>query len=493
MEVEAKQFSENLWYEKENNNVRVFTIDKEDLCTFILEFDEDKLVMKYDIVNFNDKFIESLLVWEMVMSLINSALINGCGCLELKSIPMDINLFAKLVNATYINSFGERFKTKKIAQNPLIDVEFEIIQQRNTHYIQQAYLRKFSSNRSECEITGDKNKARIFMFNKKLGNLETLGKTPIEKKYGPKISSIAKEEYFHSLLFEVTIANTLEKNTPPITDEIIKTKSISKLSERDKEELIKYIIFTWQRPKEARLNIKEVMEKAYLLEAKRFFKDEIPPNVRVEYNEISLRIQHEQNILAFIAPKSPHYLVEHFMDFDFRLIKARLPDFFLTSDNPVIRNNSYYFREKRAGNDYIKKRIEELKKNILRDTMHLGYIEITSEHPERAPGMKGVEFYLPISPSLCLCMFDKLNGIKPLSVHNIHKEIILQSNLYIYSHTSNLEFINKIIKKNPECIEKKGKRSIIIGDSREIPKKLRDKIRYKNLSKDTYKKILDFD
>jgi len=142
---------------------------------------------------------------------------------------------------------------------------------------------------------------------------------------------------------------------------------------------------------------------------------------------------------------------------------------------------------------FIKKRIEELKKNILRDTRHTGYIETTSKHPERAPRMEGVEFYLPISPSLCLCMFDKLNGIKPLSVHNINKEIILQSNLYIYSHTSNLEFIKKIIKKNPGYIEKKGKRSIVIGDSKEIPKNLRDKIRYRNLSKDTYNKFLDFD
>jgi len=179
--------------------------------------------------------------------------------------------------------------------------------------------------------------------------------------------------------------------------------------------------------------------------------------------------------------------------FEFQLIKARPPDFFLTSDNPIIRNNSYYLREKKRGNDFIKKRIEKLKKQISRDDHILGFIETTSEHPERAPRVKGVEFYMPISPRFCICIYDKQDKIKPVSIHNINKEIVFQSNQFLYSHTNKISFINKIIKKNPDCIEKSGKRSIVIDNVKEIPKELLDKIRYKNLSKDTYQKYLEYD
>jgi len=485
MENERKQFSENFWYTKDNEEIRVFTHECQSVCIITLEFDEENLKMKYQINEFTERFQKIELIWEIVISLIESALINSCVALEVNSIPMNQDDFEYLIHERYIKFFGDRFRIIKIEPVPLLNVQFEIVQQRNTHYIQQAYLRNFSSNKSDWEKSGDKDNARIFMFNKGSGTIETLGNTPIEKKFGPKISSIAKEEYFHSLLFEATIACTIEKKIPPILDKIIKTRTIRNLSVEDKEELVKYVIFTWQRTKEARLGIKEMMEKSFLIEAKRFFKEDLPENVYVNYNELSLKIHHEKSILEFIATNSPHNLSKHFMDFTFCLLKAKKSDFFLTSDNPVVRNNTYYLREKKKGNNFIKKRREMMKQQISRNPKLFILLEATSEHPERAPRKKGVEFYMPISPYLCICFYDKQDKIKPLKAQKINKEIILQSNKYIYSHLDKLGFINKVLKKHPTSINKTGKRSIIIDNSEEIPKEILDQLQYKNLPKET--------
>jgi len=488
MEEDFRRFSVSFWYIKEDQFIKVFNVNKEAVCSLKLDFDEDNLEMSYEITSFNGEYTKIPSVWEIINTLIESALINSCGKLEIDSIPMEKKDLVILVDQAYKKLFDNRFKIIKIKQKPLLNVVFEIKQQKNTHYIQQAYLRNFSSNKSEWKVSGDKDKARIFRFSKKTHTLDTLGNTDIEKKYGPKISSIAKEEYFYSLIFEVFIANTLEKDMPLILDKIFAIKSIGSLSEYEKMILVQCLLFTLLRPKEARLKIRESMEKAILIEAKRYFKDELPDGTEAVYKDPLLKTHHEKQILDFIAPNSPFYIVDHLLKFEFRLLKARGLDFFITSDNPVILNNTYYLREKKKRNDFIKKNIERLKEEISNEGSTI-VMENTSDHPERGLRVKGIEFYFPISPQLCLCIYDKQEGISPLSLYKIKREIILQSNQYIYSHSNKLDFIEKVIKRNPDCVDKDGKRSIVIGTNRPIPKEYR----YRNLSRETYEKFLGFD
>ena len=62
---------------------------------------------------------------------------------------------------------------------------------------------------------------------------------------------------------------------------------------------------------------------------------------------------------------------------------------------------------------------------------------------------------------MCLYLVDKTQGFKSLSVKHINKLMILDCEQYIFSQYNDLKFVEKIIKKHPECINKTGKRSII--------------------------------
>lgn len=121
----------------------------------------------------------------------------------------------------------------------------------------------------------------------------------------------------------------------------------------------------------------------------------------------------------------------------------------MTSDNPVIFNFTYYKQQKRQGNDYIKAGIEKIKiiANLEKST---AYIKATYPHPERAHRQIGVELYFPISPYICICIYDKQGNVKPLPIRKLNKEIILQANESIFSHKKDFAFVEKILKKNPE-------------------------------------------
>ena len=87
----------------------------------------------------------------------------------------------------------------------------------------------------------------------------------------------------------------------------------------------------------------------------------------------------------------------------------------------------------------------------------------TSEHPERAPKVEGVEIYFPLTPKICLFLIDKQKGSKLLSTKNIITETILQANQFIYSHKADFNFIKEVIKENPQCNIRKGKRVKVKG------------------------------
>ena len=175
----------------------------------------------------------------------------------------------------------------------------------------------------------------------------------------------------------------------------------------------------------------------------------------------SLRLDHESMIFEFLDESSEFYLVDRILNFKWMLIQARKKDFYFTSDNPVIFYNSYYEKQKLKGNDFIVDRREKVLSKIKSDKRAGGGLLLTSDNPERRPGVKGVEIYFPISPQLCILLVDWQKGFKRLKFDQINEQIILQANQFIYSHQNHFTMVNSVLKQHPEIKDKKGKRTII--------------------------------
>lgn len=258
------------------------------------------------------------------------------------------------------------------------------------------------------------------------------------------------------------MANTLEKEMPKINEKIITDKSTRTLTLAQKETLVKYILLTWSRPPEAREHLKEGFEKGTEKGIEYLSEFDLPDNQKVVINKNLLKLQHENHIIDLIDPPNDG-LVKHLMSFNFGVKEARKTFYFVTSDNPIVFYNSYYELQKKKGNDYIKKRRQEALAKIKKDKRVASVLVSTSDHPERAPKVKGVEIYFPLNPKICLFLMDKQRGSKLLSIKNIVRETILQANQFIYSHKADFTFIKQVIKENPQSKIMKGKRIKVKG------------------------------
>lgn len=484
-----QQFSKNFFYEKEENIINLFDSQGDRVVSLSFAFNDKQSIISHSFKKFNDKFKSFQCLSEILFELVMGALIESANILKLIDIPLskkDFNIFFQ----KFKNEYGDRINITDVKVDSFGEIArltIEIKNPKNTHFIQQAYLRNFSSNKGEWENNRKKEKARLFVYNKKNLTIQEVGKTSPEKMSGLKISYIAKKEYFHTLPMEQLLRKTFEKDASLVFKKIIQFKSIKFLTNKEKEVFLKYIVLTWQRPLESRERLRESYVKSILLFAKDFKGEDSPKNIKIEMNDAYLKRLHETEILNFLNPTSEHYNIPHFFNFEWRIIKARNLDYFLTSDNPVIFNNTYYIQQKRKGNDFIKKQIEQIKKmaNLNEGS---SYIEFISPHPERALRQKGVEIYLPISPNICICIYDKQDNVKPLSLKKINKEIVLQANEYIFSHKKNFSFVEKILKKSPEHRERNGKRTIVKASFKKILKETEYKL--KNIPRKVYEESL---
>jgi len=223
--------------------------------------------------------------------------------LKRESIDPILSIFKK----DYENSF----KIESVKEyGSSCDIEITISQPKRTHYIQQAYLRNFSSNINDWLPNNDKKKARIFVYDKLKEQIVNIGNTDSENKYGQKIENIAFEEYFYSLSLEKFLADTLEKEIPPIFNKLTAAKTISSLKPSEKETIVKYLILTWNRPTETREHIKESFEKGIIEAIKMNPKLEVPKNAIPVMNEDYLRFHHESQILRFLDSNSFNFFIK---------------------------------------------------------------------------------------------------------------------------------------------------------------------------------------
>ncbi len=458
-EKEIKQFSFTLYYTKEEDRFTLLDRQRNELGSFIQQFDQDKKnfsIYDYKLSKASINQLQDYLFFQLRVPI-------ACHAkkINITGFPLSRQL-TKEVLLIFENEYGNNFSVSKLQENAgICDIEIQITQPKRTHYIQQAYLRNFSSNTSEWVVENKKKKARIFVFDKLKDEIVNIGNTTPEKIYGQRIENIAFEESFFSLGLEKFIADNLEKEIPPILEKILLQKSLISLTTTEKKKLTKYIILTWNRPKESREYMKESYEKMLMASLEMTPNIDPPENAVPVINEDYLRLKHESLIWDYLDDSYKGNFIDRILNFKWILVKPRKKDFFYTSDNPVVFYNSYYEKQKSKGNDFItemrKKSLEKLKED---ERVGEGLIQ-SPNHPERRPGVKGVELYFPISPQLSLILIDWHKGSKKLNTQQINEQIILEANKFIYSHQSDFSLVRKALKIRPNMKDKSGKRLII--------------------------------
>ena len=290
-EREIKPFSLNLYYTIEEDIITILDQQHNELGTFIQQFNQEEKEFHFLDYNFSELSISQLqeyLVFQLKVPIV---------CYAQKVIIEGFPLKRELTNQIldiFKKEYGGSFKVDNIEEIAgLCNIVISISQPRRTHYIQQAYLRNFSSNKADWVPNNKKKKARIFVYDKIKDIIVNIGNTEPEKKFGQRIEGIAYKDHFYSLALENYMADTLEKQIPPIFKKLLAKKRISTLTNLEKETFVKYLILTWNRPTEAREHMKEVYEKGLIEAIEMDPEIELPKNIKPVINEDSLRLEHE--------------------------------------------------------------------------------------------------------------------------------------------------------------------------------------------------------
>ncbi|MEE9378503.1 MAG: DUF4238 domain-containing protein [Candidatus Lokiarchaeia archaeon] len=315
---------------------------------------------------------------------------------------------------------------------------------KHTHIVQKEYLKNFSFLENE--------KYFIWRFNKAT---ETIKKLPIK--------IVAVENYFYPQFIEEWLANEIETNGIALIKKIINNNDIEFLTKSEKENVAKWILVQDLRTREYRNELKYSFEE---LTKKIIEKDFIPhqyPELEgeefsVEYDEEALKALQMGMMMRFekLAPVIAKY---HWC-----LCINDTGLSYYTSDHPIVKNNSYINTiQKLTG----KKAINQ----------GLGYLS------------EGIEINLPLSPEICLILYDltplgkelavfdqypqfktlypkylvelivspKKKAIEPNIIY-FNEHITAFSNKYIFSRDNNFEIAKEFLRRNPEAKKEDRKR-----------------------------------
>ena len=271
---------------------------------------------------------------------------------------------------------------------------------KNQHYVPQFLLKKFSSKGRKFIWAYDKNEK----YN--INNL--IKERPIKK--------VASEEYFYDQNKNNKIGSyeyvlqQVEDATAPIIEKIIETKNIIDLSEEERKTLSLFITLQNLRTKRELLQTETLME---ILSKE--LKDKA--NIKTPKND--------SKKVWFSMLEKAKIFKEILMNKVWMLSESN--DLFLISDNLVTLQNTTDI-------------------NKIKGTLGLESF--------------GIEIYLPLSPSVTLCLFcEKLfenNGYhkkhipnlicKPEHIENINSLQIAYSERFIFSHKNEFEIVKKQLK-----------------------------------------------
>ncbi len=273
---------------------------------------------------------------------------------------------------------------------------------KNQHYVPQFLLKNFAS----------RDEAFIWAYDKK----EKYSKQNRIKERA--IKKVASEKFFYDIhnnepenSYEYVLEK-IENDTAPIIAEIIKIKNIKDLSEEERGTLSLFIVTQILRTRGNLFQSESMMES-------------ISKHLEEKWN---IRTPDIDSKKVWFSTLQKHEIFKKIiMNKIWVLYESN--NSFLISDNPVTLQNV-------------------INTNKLRGTLGI-------DSP-------GIEIYLPVSPSLTICMFcEKFfeqsgHYIKhipnlisePEKVENLNSLQIENSERFIFSHKNDFEFVEKVIKSH---------------------------------------------
>lgn len=202
--------------------------------------------------------------------------------------------------------------------------------------------------------------------------------------------------------------------------------------------MCEYIFIQNERTRSTRERYRQIVKEIY----KKFEKEEGYPkfeNFPTEYQEWLLESRGEMAQLNIIfnnfvdengKTQSSSEIIRYILDLEWNLTKNTLSTEFYTSDHPVVVFNPIY-----SGDDIV------------------GY----GSASYRA---EGVEIFFPLSPKLCLILFDKNKSeyrkvrperiVKEAELNWINTQIIAMAHRTVFTRTNDFQFVKMCLDKFPE-------------------------------------------
>ena len=315
---------------------------------------------------------------------------------------------------------------------------------KHTHTVQKEYLKSFSFVEND--------KPLIWRLNKATGVIKKL-----------PIKVVAVENYFYPQIIEEWLANEIESKGIALIKRIIDNQSIEFLNESEKETVARWMLVQDLRTREYRNKLKYGFEDFTKLIVE---KDFIPhQNPELKGKEFTIEVD-EQAIkdLQMGMMKRFEKLAPVIAKYHWCLCINNTGISYYTSDHPIVKDNSY---------------INSIQKLTGKKALNqgLGYLS------------EGIEIQLPLSPELCLMLYDltplgkqlkvfdqyplfrrlypkflvdlmtspKKQAIKPNIVY-FNEHITAFSNKYIFSEDNDFSIAKNFLSRNPESKKEDRKR-----------------------------------
>ncbi len=288
------------------------------------------------------------------------------------------------------------------------------------HYVPRFYLKKFALHKKSGEYS-------IRCYNKEQ-----------DKWYNSNISQIAMERYFYEKRDPPEIENYfshLEGLHATVYHKIIKDKSVQLLTMYDKFKMCHYIMTQNERTRSARVRNKQVVELIYKLGEK---EGNLPPfdSLNEEYKKWLLESRGAVGQINIMfnpiemedgMVHDPSEVVIKMTQLGWILLRNNLKQEFYTSDHPI-----YVYNPPIKG------------KNLIRGYSMESYTA------------KGVEIFFPLTPRLCLVLFDKeISDYKKFKLTRwvlqdeldwINTQIIAMAHRTVFTKNNDFQFVR-------ECVE----------------------------------------
>ncbi len=256
-----------------------------------------------------------------------------------------------------------------------------------------------------------------------------------------KIKNILYLNHFYSLAMELILKN-IEDNFYKIRNKIISQNTIKWIRNEEKLSIIKYIFAQYLRTPLERnrfVNREEAMYKSiYFNRNNRIIdKDEL----KIEFDELYLRLRFEEGLYQFLYPSLAQQieLIDFYKKNKWKLIFAEHMKFY-TSDNPIILHNDDY--------------------NL---SINQNYIDTQKKPNSKIYGIRrphglmepGIQLYFPMTPKLCILIFNPQPTQRLLNPVKINKEILIQCYQNILSSINSIgNFLKRNLNQNIRKREK---------------------------------------